>query len=123
MGAYEIPGFSVGVEPAAEDLTEAQFRAVVWTAYGWERAGANERDIGVLQNDPDTDEIANVLDSGISKVVAGAAFDADAFLTTDSEGRFVTAASGEHIVARALQAAGAAGDIVSAKLGYHGTAD
>lgn len=62
-------------------------------------------------------ERVDVVLSGVAEVVAGAAFNAGAKLTSDSAGRAVAAApsagTNAQIVGVALQQAGAAGDIVS----------
>lgn len=71
---------------------------------------------GVLQNKPQSGEHATVADGGISKVVAGAAVTQGDHLTVNGSGRAVTVGSGDMAVGRALEAAGADGDIISARL-------
>lgn len=120
--AFQIPGEDIGVEVAATDLTTHQFKAVEFTAYGVDLAPAESHDIGILQNDPDTDEAANVMISRVSKARAGAAFAKGADLMVGTSGKLIEATTGKPIVARALEAAGADGDLVAVKLGYKGLA-
>ncbi len=120
--AYEIPGFCVGVEVAAVDLSAAQFRAVKFTATGWDLAGAGEQAVGFVQNDPTSGRVAEVLIDGVTKAIAGAAFAKGAKLMTNATGRLITATATNHIVAQALAAAGALDEIVSVIATYKGVA-
>lgn len=72
--------------------------------------------VGVLQNKPNSDEAAEVAYFGESKVTAGAAVTAGRMITTNSSGRAINASSGEIIVGRALDAAGADGEFFRALL-------
>ena len=65
-------------------------------------------------------QVAVVL-SGTPKIMAGAAFSAGAFLTTDGSGRAITAVSTKRFHGVAIQAAAAAGDIVQIDLNAKGT--
>lgn len=72
---------------------------------------------GVLQNDPAAiDREAEVAFSGVVKVVAGDAVTRGAKVQSDALGRAITAASGDHVLGRALETAGAAGDIIAVLL-------
>lgn len=72
---------------------------------------------GVLQNKPDAaGKAATVACGGISKVSAGAAFSRGDILSADANGEANTIASGDYPLARALEAALAAHDIVSVQL-------
>jgi hypothetical protein len=71
---------------------------------------------GVLQNKPQSGEHASVCDLGISKVVAGAVITQGKHVTCDTSGRAITVTSGDMAVGRALEAAGAAGDIIGVRL-------
>lgn len=66
--------------------------------------------LGVLVNKPKADEFASVKQIGETFIVAGAAINANALLTTNSSGRAVTAGSGDMVGARAVIAAGGDGD-------------
>lgn len=73
---------------------------------------------GVLQNTPTEGEAADVALAGISKMVAGAAINAGAEVMTDANGRFIPWVSGSDYVkvGRALEAAGAAGDVFTGQI-------
>lgn len=82
-------------------------------------AGANVPIIGILSNTPKANEGAQVqgVRGSSRKVIAGAAFSVGAKLMTDAFGRLVTASgAAQNIVAVAVEAASAAGDIVEAVL-------
>lgn len=83
-----------------------QFRAV--TALGAVPAAAGNA-LGVAQQNAAIGEAAPVVVLGTAVAEAGAAVAAGALLETDASGRFITRTAGQ-IVARALTAAGAAGD-------------
>jgi hypothetical protein len=70
--------------------------------------------LGVLQNKPKTDEAATIAYFGESKVVAGGAITANVLITSNSSGRAAAAASGDMICGRALEAAGADGEVINA---------
>lgn len=74
--------------------------------------------IGVVQNNPNTDQEATVCLEGDTKVVAGAAITVNAVLGTDAQGRAVPVVIGvdetQFALGRALSAAGAAGEIITA---------
>lgn len=82
-------------------------------------AGSNALILGVLQNNPKALEAANIHSvRGMScKVLAGAAITMGDALITDSSGRFITATgAAQKIVARAMEAASAAGNLIEAVL-------
>lgn len=120
--AFEIPGFMIGVEVAASDLSTHQFKAVKFTATGWDLAGAGEQAVGFLQNKPASGAVAEVMEDGVSKAVAGASFAKGAKLMVNASAKLVTATSTNHIVAQALAAAGAADEIVPVIAAYKGVA-
>lgn len=115
--AYE-EGLKCITRIAGADLTAAKYRFVEAASGKVTRCNAaGESALGVLQNDPDIDEAATVAILGsVTKVVAGAAIALDADITTDNQGRAVTAATGNKIHGKALIAAGAAGEIISVLL-------
>ena len=79
--------------------------------------GATDNPIGILQNSPADEQLAQVAVLGTSKVRAGGAFNANAFLKIDAAGKFVTGGGGSDVNrAIALEAATADGDIVEALL-------
>lgn len=116
---------------ADSDLSAKQYFAVKLTATnGCDLAGASdaaggEAILGVLQNKPTLGKAAEVmLPSSVTRVVAGAAFAVGDPLKVDANGRFIKA-TGEaagtlvHVVATALEAAAALGDIVEAQLTHY----
>lgn len=56
----------------------------------------------------------------MTKAAAGAAVSAGAALMTDSSGRLITATSTNHRVGVALEAASAAGQLITVSLSGHG---
>ena len=78
------------------------------------QAGAAENVLGVAAYDG-TDEATTIDTLGVVSVEAGAAVAAGALIETDASGRGITRTAGP-IVARALEAAGAAGDLIQCVL-------
>lgn len=83
--------------------------------------------LGVLQENVDATKlatgksVANVRVGGISKVVAGASLTVYTEIMSDTTGRAITAAtSANRVQGLALQAAGAAGDIIDVYLTING---
>ena len=87
--------------------------------------GANDKPLGIIQNTATAGQAVNVCVAGISKGVANAACSkGDYLVAAITTGRLAvcpainstwtgTAASTEHVIAIALEAAGAGGDIIS----------
>lgn len=101
--------------PAAADLSAATnlYRLVTINNVGKiALSAAHARVVGVLQNQPKANEMANFDGRGIEKVQAGAAIVAGADLASDATGRAVTAVSGDEIFGTAVGAAAAAGVIL-----------
>jgi len=69
-----------------------------------------------VQNVPKSGQYATVAYAGPSKVVAGAAITYGNLLTCDASGRAIVCVSGSYVLGRAIEAAGAAGDVISAVL-------
>lgn len=72
--------------------------------------------VGVLQNKPTAGQAAQVAVFGMSKVVAGGAITAGRALATNGSGKAAHAASGDICFGRAMIAAGADGDIITAMI-------
>ena len=107
---------------AAADLTGKQYHIVRLSAAYTTNQASLATDIniaGVLQNKPSTNEHASVAFEGRGKVVAGAAINANAWITANSSGRATSVLSGlaSMVVGRALEAAGADGDIIDVMYG------
>ena len=72
---------------------------------------------GILQNAPADGAEAEVMEEGISKVKANAAFNSGVELTASgTNGKLEAASSGDYVIAIAREAANAANHIVSAKI-------
>jgi hypothetical protein len=87
--------------------------------------GANDKPLGIIQNTATAGQAVNVCVAGISKAVSNAACSkGDYLVAAITTGRLAvcpaisstwtgTAASTEHVIAMALEASGAGGDIIS----------
>ncbi len=112
--ALQDPGLDVGYVVANADLSASQFCAVKVGGADLNvvlASSGGEAILGILQNKPTAGQAADVRFTGISKAKAGAAYSRGALLMTDSSGRLITATSGNHAVAMALEAAGGANEI------------
>lgn len=119
--AFETPGFAFTRE-ASGDLSASQHHCVELDANGRVTISnaAGESVLGILQNDPAAlGREAAIMSTGISKVVAGAVVAAGALVQTNASGRVITVASGDYVVGRALEAAGADGEVIPVHLGEH----
>lgn len=87
--AYEIPLFKIGTLRAAADLSTKQFTFVKLDSTGKVAAvsAASDVPIGILQNTPGSLGVADVMASGISKLVGGGSVAAGAPLCTDAAGK------------------------------------
>jgi len=104
---------------AAGDLSAKQFRFMIFSSGQVTTATAvTDACCGVLQNAPAAQgRAAELVLVGETKLVAGAAITtAGALITTDNQGRAVAVTPGadttKYILGRALETAGAAGDII-----------
>jgi hypothetical protein len=113
--AYEIPGFANGTDTASADLSAQQFRFVKSSGAGTVTvcAAATDLPIGVLQNKPVAGQAANVMITGVSKVVAGAAVAAGVEVGPDATGRAIAAVTGTRSKGISREAATAAGQIIA----------
>ena len=101
---------------AAADLSGVQYHIVRFSGADTVNIASQDTSsemCGVLQNKPSAaDQHAAVGFLGESKVVAGAAVSANAFITTNGSGRAVAATSGDMVCGRALEAASADGEVI-----------
>lgn len=110
---------------AAADLKDEQYH--IMRASTWRTGIPNEVNIasnaaatsalgaiGVLMNNPDSGQAASIAYLGEVKVVAGGAITAGVLITNNSSGRATAAVSGDILVGRALEAAGANGETIRA---------
>ena len=104
---------------AAADLSSSQFYAVKITAARAVNLASTggEYIYGILQNKPTSGQAADVGILGISKAIAGAAYSAGVALMTDTSGRLITATGTNHRVATSIEAATAAGQLITVALG------
>jgi len=113
MSAYENAVTAISL-PAESDLSASQYCFVTVNSNGRVAlTNTGTASDGVLQNKPSAQgQAAAVGISGVSKVTAGAAINAGAFVAVGSSGRAVPVTSGAKVVGRALAAASGAGAII-----------
>jgi hypothetical protein len=106
--AYEVAGMKLGVLPAGEDLSAAQFLFVKVNASSQivKCTVSGESPDGVLQSKVASGQPADVDRNGVSKVVAGpGGITAGNDVTTNASGQAITAASGDFIAGRCILSA------------------
>ena len=104
---------------AGEDLSAKRYYIVQQDASGNIEVGEGATDllVGVLQNKPESGKAALYRFLGTTKVVASAAIAIGALVTTTNAGKAVTTTTDKDVViGRALEAAGADGDIIEIQL-------
>lgn len=94
-------GYGLAVKLDSSGTTTGTARRVV-------TCGAGQASLGAIINHPAAGQTAEVLQQGITRVVAGAAFSINAELASDSAGKYVAAASGDRIIAVANESASGA---------------
>lgn len=107
---------------ADADLSASQYLCMKASAdNGCALAGANEKVLGVLQNDPAADRAAAIQIEGVTRVKTGGAVAVGDYLKSDANGKAV-AAAGEaagvlvEVFAVALEAAAGADELINAHL-------
>lgn len=117
--AYEIPGDTLGVLVAGDNLTAAQYRFVVGTAGdNVGVCGAAAQPLGVLQNAPAEGSVCEIVTSGVSKVICDDTVAEFGQVEVGTSGGADTLASG-FSVGMALEA-GVVNQIISVRLGDYG---
>lgn len=114
--ATEQIGFAIGQLLAGADLSAKQFHGVKQNSAGAviSASVAGEVILGVLQDKPASGAEANVASVGISKLVAGGVVSINDKLMVNASGRFVVSSgSNAAVVALAMSAAAADGEIIS----------
>lgn len=112
--AFENHSFKPTGLTAAADLSGNQFYAVkISGSLQVNLAGDGEEAYGILQNKPIPGEAAELCRLGQTKAISGAAFAAGAKLAVNAAGKLILAAAGKKQVAVALEAAGAADEVVT----------
>lgn len=99
---------------AGEDLSAKQYYFVKLNSSGNVIccSGITDVAIGILQNKPESGEIASILMLGKSKLSADAAFSIGAVIAPSADGQGQTAVATQSPGARALEAATVAGQLV-----------
>ena len=128
MSTFEYTGINSSATVdllAASELTEPKGIALAFSASGAElpAAGADVIGIAVISN-PDKVPAGGRIDVQVKDIglwTAGAAFDQGVMLATDANGKAVEASPGDKILARALEGATAAGDLVKVQIIHAGT--
>lgn len=118
---FEIPGFRLGTQVAADDLTGGRFGVIgtAGTIAAVESAGA--RADGVIVDAVEQGEAVTLGTSGVEKVVAGDAITDCGPVTSDDQGRAITISTeGHSINGIALETASAAGEVIAVLVGYQG---
>lgn len=102
---------------SADDLTAKRFhiaRSAGERFCGIASVSTDSKIVGIIDNAPASGQAAAVCYSGEMQLVAGgSAVGSNAWVTANSAGRAVNAASGDMVVARAMQASAADGDVIS----------
>lgn len=107
---FEIPLLKWTREAAA-DLSAAQYMGLVMSGTQVALAGADVRIIGVLQNKPAAaGRGAEIMSQGITKGEFGATVSANADVSMDATGRFITSAGSAAILGVAIEG-GAVGEV------------
>lgn len=105
---------------AGADLSAKQYHVVRQSAANTVDVASLATDsaiCGVLDNKPTAaGNEATVRDQGLAKIVAGGAITQGVHLTTQSAGRAIAVASGGVAIGRALEAAGADGEVIAVRL-------
>lgn len=105
---------------AASELTAPQGVALALSATGAALPAAGADAVGIaLVSNPEKVAANGRVDvqiSGCGLWKAGGAFDAGDLLATDAKGQAVKAETGNYVIARALETATAAGDLIKVKL-------
>jgi hypothetical protein len=127
-------GTDITLVAGADLSATGQFRGVKVNSSGRAilAAAAGEFVIGVLQNNPGNGQAGTVRVAGATKMIAGAAVTAGAVVGVDSTGRVIAATGartntsdggaavdpllGTFAIGVALEAAGAAGDVIAVHL-------
>ena len=102
---------------AGADLSAKLFYLAKVAADGdIELAGAGEAALGAITEAAAENKPVTVQFGGIAKVIAGASFNAGVMLAADSDGKAVTATTGNEVVGIALEVSGGANEIVAVAL-------
>lgn len=119
--AFEIPGFRLGTQVAAANLTGGRFGVIGTAGTIAAVSAAGGRADGVIVDDVASGEAVTFGTSGVEMVVAGAAIANRGPVTSDTQGRAIAASTtGHSINGIALETASAAGEVIAVLVGYKG---
>ncbi|ODN40976.1 hypothetical protein [Piscirickettsia litoralis] len=111
-----LQGYSIGVLPAAKDLSANQGAAVSYTGTGFDLAPVGGLCDGVLQNKPGQGAVCDVMQTGIAKMIASAAITAGNYVKVSANGQIAQAGEGDTAIGKAIDSAGATDDIIGVML-------
>ena len=118
----EQPNFNIGWLTASADLSAIQFYGVAVSGDGTVATFGSAGDpvFGILQNKPESGDVADVMISGVSKLLVGAGdLAANDSWQLDADGKGITAASGDYSGGKVLIGA-AAGEYATVTVGHVG---
>lgn len=120
--AYEqvVEGLTVAQNAGADLSAKLFYLCKVDTDEDIILAGDGEAVLGVIREAAASGSPVSVQVAGFAKVIAGATFNAGVKVASDSDGKAVLATSGEYAFGMAMQAAGAANEIVTVLLIQYG---
>lgn len=108
--------------PAGEDLSAKQYYIVQQNASGNVEVGEGATDLilGVLQNTPESGEMATYAKGGVCKVVSDGTGSIGSWVTSDASGKATpTTTDGDIVIGKLLEAPSADGDIVKVDMHIH----
>jgi hypothetical protein len=118
---FEIPGFKVGTQVAAANLTANRFVTFNTAGKVAQVGTAGAKADGVVTDAVSADEATPVETHGVAMVEAGAAIANCGPVTSDNQGRAIaTTTAGHHLNGIALETAAAAGEIIAVLVTYKG---
>jgi len=122
--AYEVLRTKLGTLKAAADLSAKQYHAVKVSAAGAVNlAGLGEDAVGIIQNKPILGEAVELaIETDVTKMVAGGIVGAGTKVAVDANGKAKVAAAGQYIIGTALEATGAADELLTLLLKSNGLA-
>lgn len=115
--AFELRGRTFTFK-AGEDLSEKQYAIVKLATDGTvvTCSAVNDDMLGVVQNNPNVGQAAEVMLTGISRVIAGANLTAGQRVTTTNEGKATPEVEGSYSFGRVLETA-TAGSVCAVLIG------
>jgi predicted RecA/RadA family phage recombinase len=111
--AAEHKGFSISLKAAADMKGKRYYPVKVSGDHQFAACVANDIPIGWLQNEVVAGEAGEVMTCGITFAKAAAAIAAGASVMVSDNGTVATATTGKNVCGFALDAATAAGDVIS----------